>query len=231
MTSSPPPGFANYQPLWPIIGPPSPTAQLRAPLEGACPSEGLTHLSDAGRRPKSEDGLGFSIGANPSDRRLIKNPRPSRPAHRRVRQWAGMATNRRGRTSEAGPLRRSVPSVGRFSSEIRPQEPVPQFGESAPPPLHRLRRLMETGSGVRLLRETCSPSRLPSFPVAFCSSSAFLPMSCLEIWWRHPGFQTRPSLRRPHSPRSRLFGASDRCIGLPHSSPILWGPSPFPPIR
>ena len=103
-----------------------------------------------------------------------------------------MATNRRGRTSEAGPLRRSAPSVGRFSREIRPQEPVPRFGESAPPPLHRLRRLMETGIGGRLLRETCSPSRLPSFPVAFCSSSAFLPMSCLEIWVEAPGFSNPP---------------------------------------
>ena len=90
---------------------------------------------------------------------------------------------------------------------------------------------METGIGGERLGESSSPSRSPPFFVLVRSSSAFPPMSCLEIGWRDPDFQTGPSPRRPHSPRSRLFRASDLCIGrrevpsarLPRSSSISVG--------
>ena len=77
---------------WPPLAPP-PSSARRS--EGVRPSERLTGPSDAGRRGESEDGLGFSIGADPRDRRPVENPWPSRPALRRVRRSGGMANNRR----------------------------------------------------------------------------------------------------------------------------------------
>ena len=177
----------------------------------------LTSPRDGGVRPESEDGLGFSIGADPSDRRPIENPRPSPPARRRVRRSGGMANNRRRRSSEGASLRRSAPSVGRFAGRIRPQEVVPRFGEPPPPPLHRPRGPIGTRIEEERLGERRSPSRSPPLFVLVCSSSAFPPMSCLEIGVAGAGFS-----KPPPPPAPRPF-ASIGALSSPRSFPTAEG--------
>ena len=75
-----------------------------------------------------------------------------------------------------------------FGGGIRPGEAIPRFGEPPPLPLHRSRRPIRTGIDGRRLGESCSPSRFTSFPVLVRSSSAFPPMSCLEIRVGEPEF-------------------------------------------
>ena len=142
-----------------------------------------------------------------------------------------MANNRRGRTSEGGPLRRSAPSVGRFASEICPREPVLRFGEPAP--------LLSIGRGSRWKREFgvgCSGRLAPRavyrpFPSLFAAHRRFRRWAAWKFEWRDPFFQTHHSPPRPDSRRSRLFRASDLWIGqrkvpsaqLPRSWPISVG--------
>ena len=178
----------------PLVPPPSSARRS----EGARPSERSTYSSDAGRRPESENGLGFSIGADPSNRRPIENPWPSCPARPRVRRSGGMASNRRRRTSEGGPLRSSTPLVARLGAEFARGRRLPDSGNHLPRPSIGLGGPIRTGIGGRRLGESCSPSSFPPFPVLVRSSSAFPPMSCLEIRVGEPEFLN------PHPRPARL---------------------------
>ena len=145
--------FANYRPLRPIIAPP-PSSPHRSAV--ARPSARLPRPRGRGGHPESEDGLGFSIGADPSEREPIENPGPSRPARRRVRRSGGMADDRRCRPSEDAFLRRSARSTGLGGAEFALGRRFPDLGNRLPrPPI---------GPGGRLERgfgEACSGGSLP----------------------------------------------------------------------
>lgn len=155
-------------------------------------------------RPKSKDGLGFAIRADPSDRQPIENLRSSWPLHQRVHRSRGMAMEQRCKPSEGCPLQRSAPSVGRFWGRIRPWEPFPDWRTSSPAS-PSARAADASGNWDRQLREMCFPSYFTPFSVVFHSLSMLLSTSCLEIRVRDPNFKARPLPPRAHSCRSGLF--------------------------
>ena len=210
---------------------PRPPPSFARRSEGARPSELSTGPRDAGRRPESEDGLGFSIGADPSDRRLIQNrghPAPPIGEFADRGKWP---------TTEGAELRREVPSKGLLLRLFVWGRHPPGGGDSliggtASPAPPSAGGADWNGNWRRELEETHPPSPFPPFSIVVCSSSAFPPMSCLQIRVGGPGF----SKRRPPPPRAPprglgVFPPSDRSKwrrGLPsaplfHPPPIVVG--------
>ena len=114
---------------------------------------------------------------------------------------------------EGRPLHRSAPSPALLRGRHRRFPRFKNRGSRFSPAPHRPRGPIGAGIEPRRLGESCSPSRFPPFPAVGCSSSAFPPMSYLEIRVRGPEFSKRPSPLLAHSRRSGLFRASDRWIG------------------
>ena len=207
--------------------------------EGARPSERSPRPSDAGGRHESEDGLGIRFGADPSDRRPIEIPRPSRPARRRVCQSGGMARNQRDRTSEGVPLRSSAPSVRVLGGQFVRGRRFPDSGN----PLPRL----SIGRGGRWGRELGERTRgdLPpeSSPAVLRRFLQLIGVSADELLG-NSGRGTR--IPKPGPPRSSPLCFDRRSFDLPivlagggNSSPRIplfsrpppWAASALPPIQ
>ena len=158
---SPLAAFANYRPLTPIIAPPFSFAHRSAV---ARPSARLPRPREQGGHPESEDGLGFSIGADPSERQPIENPGPSRPARRRVRRSGGMANDRRCRSSEDAFLQRSARSAGLWGAEFALGRRFPDLGNRLPRPSIDPGGRLERGLGGVCSWRLAPRAFLPRFP-------------------------------------------------------------------
>lgn len=109
---------------------------------GSCPPVRSALEGDKGGPLESEDALGFSIGADPSDWRLIEIRRPSCPCTRRAHRSRRMAQDGRRLPLNVWPF--SVCNGG----AICPWGAVSRFGKPIPRPLHRSRRQIgEAGLG------------------------------------------------------------------------------------
>ena len=106
-----------------------------------------------------------------------------------------------------------------FRGGIRPREGFPRLGEPAPPTSPSAAEADGNGNWGRGLGESRSPSPLPSFSVAFRSSSAFPPMSCLKFRVAGPEI-SKPA--RPGPRPSSSIGAfrSSRPLPTAEGSPL-----------
>ena len=147
--------------------------------------------------------------------------------------------NQTGRTSEGGPtevLRARLVVWGRNS----PPGGGSPIRRTASPASPSAPAADGSGNWKKQPGETRFPSRFPPFSVLFRSSSAFPPMSCLEIWMGKPKFSKRAppvpallaSIGGSFDPPTVLKGGGEspppvslvRC-------PSPWAPSSFAPIQ